>query len=363
MRNRLLKTCVLLIFMHATFVVISCTTGPNTDDFLLKGSWNQEGLQHAEINVIKEDEEGILFGTDSGLLQWDEYAKEFYSLGLSDEQVIGVVKFNDGVFLVGTKASGFSSGDTTLFRLGHGATNWDPFMNNFGGETGEYTFISKGPLKRQNTSGTVWVRAGNAVARSDDKGNKWELISGNWGSWGGAAVLFYLDPFHQDNVWVGGVSALSQANLYNTTDRGSTWTDVSAGLSDDIEAVAYDVISYPNNSNIILTGLSGSVPEAFKIKKSTDMGKNWKTVNHEVGIHCFTHSAANSEIVYASGRNSEGRLFFLASGDFGDTWQTIDHPESPTGIRVNDMVSVMEAGEEVLYLGTNKGVYSFIFDK
>jgi hypothetical protein len=53
------------------------------------------------------------------------------------------------------------------------------------------------------------------------------------------------------------------------------------------------------------------------------------------------------------------RLFFLATNNFGDTWQTIEHPESPANIYVNDMVSVTEDGQEVIYLGTNKGLYSF----
>jgi hypothetical protein len=341
--------------------MFGCTTGQEPD-YKFIGSWKLLGLQHTEINVIKEGGEGLLIGADKGVFQWNIQQGEFTDLGLGSEQIIGIAEFRDGELLVGTKALGFSSGETTLFRLVEGEKSWEPYMNNFGGETGEYTFINKGPLNRKSNSDTVWVRVGNAVAKSIDKGSKWELILGDWGSWGGSAPLFYLDPFLKDNIWVGGVSALSEAYLYRTTDNGDSWTDVTSGLSDGIEAVTYDAITFPKKDNTVLAGLSGTVREAFKIKKSKDMGENWNTVYDEAGIHCFTHSAIIPEIVYASGINTQGQLFFIASNDFGDTWQTIEYPESPTRIHVNDMVSVMEDGQEVIYLGTNKGLYSFTLE-
>lgn len=65
----------------------------------------------------------------------------------------------------------------------------------------------------------------------------------------------------------------------------------------------------------------------------------------------MTHSPRNLLIIYASGSNTTGKLFVLVSADFGDTWQTIEMEDGPTGIR------------EVLYFGTNNGVYSYTFGK
>lgn len=99
------------------------------------------------------------------------------------------------------------------------------------------------------------------------------------------------------------------------------------------------------------------------IRKSTNNGETWSTVFDEAGILTLAHSTRNPETVYASGINSQGRLFFNASGDFGDTWQTVEFEDSPDQIHVNDMVSLNEDGAEVLYFATNKGVYSYTFEE
>lgn len=358
--NGLSKKLNILIFVFATCLMLGCTTGQEPE-YEFMGSWELIGLQHTEIKLIEKDKEGLLIGTNAGLFHWKNDTEEFIDLGLNQDEIRGVVRFSDETLLAGIKSSGFSSGDTTLFRLRQGAETWEPFVNNFGGETGEYTFISKGPLKKTGVSDTIWVRIGNAVARSTDKGNHWELVVGSWDSWGGSALLFYFDPYRNGYIWIGGVSALSQVNLYKTIDNGNNWTNVTSGLSDGTEAAAYDVITFQSKSNVILAGLSGTINDALRIRKSTDEGETWNTVYSDAGIHSFTHSVQTPEIVYASGINSEGRLFFLASDDFGDTWETVKFPDSPIQIHVNDMVSVMEAGTEVLYLGTNKGLYSYTF--
>lgn len=130
----------------------------------------------------------------------------------------------------------------------------------------------------------------------------------------------------------------------------------------EFEGLEQLVIINQKNAKYLLIGLSGSFMEANVIRKSTDSGETWDTVLEGNGIYTFTQSALDPEIVYASGRNQEGHLFFLASNNFGDTWQTLEHPESPSNIYVNDMVSIMEDNQEVIYLGTNKGLYSFTVD-
>jgi len=121
------------------------------------------------------------------------------------------------------------------------------------------------------------------------------------------------------------------------------------------EDTIHDLLINPNSSDQVIIGLGG-------ILKTTDNGESWEAAFNEAAIYTFAHSARNPEIVYASGVNARGQLFFIASGDFGDTWQTVEFESGPTQIRVNDMVSVLENGNEVLYFGTNKGVYSYTFE-
>lgn len=41
----------------------------------------------------------------------------------------------------------------------------------------------------------------------------------------------------------------------------------------------------------------------------------------------------------------------------------IEWENSPAGVEVNDMATVMVDGREVLYLGTNNGVFTYRFEK
>jgi len=361
-KNKNNRLNLLRSFLFVLLFCISCSTNSDKRNIDFFGEWNEAALQHTVIKFMEKDEEGLFVGSNTGLYYCINYTEEYINLGLKEKEIRGVVRFSDGELLAGTKAFDFSSGDTTLYLLKPGMEKWEPFMNNFGGENGEYTYISKGPFKRTGASDTIWVRVGNAVARSKDKGNSWELVSGSWNNWGGAAVLFYFDPYREDNIWVGGVSALSQANLYKTTDNGKNWSSKTSGLSDNIEAVAYDVITHSTNKEMVLVGLSGAIQKAFKIKKSTNGGENWETVLSDIGVHSFTRSTRDENIIYASGINQNGTLFFTATNNFGDSWQTVEFEDGPTQIRVNDMISVLQNGKEVLYFGTNKGLYLYTLE-
>ena len=200
------------------------------------------------------------------------------------------------------------------------------------------------------------------VARSTDFGKSWESVVQSWEEPNlGTSLFVKVDTFNSDIIWAGGSNALFIPSLLKSEDSGDTWRGLV--VLENVEANVNDLITKNEEHAKSMIGLSGSVPEANIIRRSEDNGETWNTVFEGAGIYTFTHSASNPDIVYASGINPEGRLFFLASNDFGDTWQTLDYPESPSGIYVNDMVSIMEDGEEVIYLGTNKGVYSLTFEE
>lgn len=196
------------------------------------------------------------------------------------------------------------------------------------------------------------------VARSTNGGNSWKVVLGQWNSWGGLGTFIKMDPYYKGTVWAGGVNALSQPILLKSTDYGETWKGFNAI---DVEAVCRDVITAPNNKKIILAGFSGAKIKSNQIRKSTDGGKTWYTVLDSIYTLTLAHSARNPEIVYASGiKPKPSKLFFSVSPDFGDTWKLIIWKNGPVR-KINDMVTIMQNGREVLYLGTNKGVYSYTF--
>ncbi|MEX0660899.1 MAG: hypothetical protein WEA58_06595 [Balneolaceae bacterium] len=146
--------------------------------------------------------------------------------------------------------------------------------------------------------------------------------------------------------------------LYRS-NNGETWERITILGNEEgtVEATVYDVTISSQNPEHVLAGLG-------IIRKSTNNGETWTTVYNEAGIYTFTRSAGNPEVVYGSGENANGRLVFVASNDFGDTWEMVEFEENvSTGLRVNDMVSVLQDGEEVLYFATNKGLYSYRFER
>jgi len=154
----------------------------------------------------------------------------------------------------------------------------------------------------------------------------------------------------------------SQNRLVLATEEG-VFTRIGddfsrAGLEDE-EIV--DVVLTGDDEMIAGIRSSGVSSSDTTLFKTTDGGDSWETVFSGASIRSLVHSARDGRIVYGSGQNAQGTLFFAATPDFGNTWEIIEMQNSPAGIRVNDIAAVEKEGREVLYLGTNKGLFSFTF--
>lgn len=186
-------------------------------------------------------------------------------------------------------------------------------------------------------------------------------------SWGGYGGLLYIDPWHEGRIWVGGISPLSEVLLTKLNDyrKGwNEWIDVKEGLSPNIEAVAFEIITHRDNPDLVLAGLGGGVAQANNVKKSTDGGQIWhNTVLEKTGVHAFARSVIHPNIIYASGRDASGKVHFAATVNFGETWGKQTFEEGPSSITVNDLAVQVIDGQEVLFLGTNQGLYSFHLNK
>jgi len=347
-------------FPSLCFIFFSLSGCSSTDTHLsrldLEGTFNTTSLENPVVHKLKLKNNVLYSGTDSGLFQSDIESNSWNSLGVPSAQVRAFAVLEHQEILA---ALNFDDGDSlTIGRTTTSGKDWIPYRNNYGGDKSRSIPTSFGQSSENNT---ILYAAGSlfSIAKSTDKGKSWKLILGNWD---GFNSVFFLkvNSYNPNYIYTGGTAATFQALLYQSSNSGDSWQNLSVF---DGEANVYDVVVYPNQSNIILAGLTGSIKSANIIRKSTDGGQSWQTVLEDIGVRTFTHSARNPEIVYASGLNDKGTLFFAASNDFGDTWQRVEWADSPTGVRVNDMVSVMEDGHEVLYLGTNMGLYSYTFEE
>ncbi len=185
--------------------------------------------------------------------------------------------------------------------------------------------------------------------KSEDDGKNWNTLDH-----GGAPRFVYVSEEHQNQIWIGGQTNILSAYLEVSKDYGETWESlgqkVAGGFS---ESTVYSVVVNPVDEEMILVGIGGG------IRKSEDSGESWETVQEGYAILNLANSRTFSERVYGSGLSSEGKLFIAVSEDYGHSWQIELYPNSPDEIYVNDMVVTTIETEEVVYMGTNRGVYGF----
>jgi len=203
------------------------------------------------------------------------------------------------------------------------------------------------------------MASGPLIARTVNGGNSWEVVNGDdWGSCAGYGTFIYSDPVNSNLIWAGGVTGISSPSLFKSEDKGKNWSRITS-LNNGGDATAHDAISNLKNSNWVLLGLGGPFSVSNNIQKSINGGEIWKISLAETGVHTFTRSITNPDLIFASGRDPSTNLFFAITTDFGETWKKEIFTEGPEAITTNDLEILMIDGREVLFLATDQGLYSF----
>ena len=366
-----LRFLFLIIAMVTITLMTECTRNPvgNNPQLNLSGTFKPAGLAGITVNHFNLFKGSLYAATDSGLYQLplsDLTSNSWSSLGLQEKKIIDVTFLLGDSILAAKADSDFVSRETTLFLSPDHGKSWQPWQHNYGGDTGKYTYIGALAAARKQSDTLIALGDGMMKALSVNGGKKWNLANGDhWDDWGGVPERVYIDPYYKGRIWAFGVDGLSQPYLFKSINYGISWTRFFS--IEGPEAVCYDIATNPYNKEAILAGLSGTVLEALQIRKSVDGGQTWKVVYTGEGIYALAQSPKDGRIVYASGlyMNNSEPLFFAASNNFGNTWQTVADTTStaPTGIHTNDLVAATVNGNEILFFGTNKGVYEYAFSK
>ncbi len=332
--------------------LFSCSTdSQSTKQLNVEGSFGEPSLPEQEIFEIKANDETLYAGTDNNLYLKSEKESAWQPLGLPAGKVRTFVVLSEQELLASVN---FNNGDSsTIARTNDGGKSWNPFRNGYGGNLQVIPFSMDAEKKNP---AVLFARSSPFmyVARSINGGANWENLIGTWNNPNlGAGIFVKIDSNNPQNVWAGGANAFFQPSLFKSENGGDDWKGLT--VLKNTEATIHDLLINPNSSDQAIIGLGG-------ILKTTDNGESWEAAFNEAAIYTLTHSARDPEVVYGSGVNALRQLFFIASNDFGDSWQTVEFEGGPTQIQVNDMISVMQNGKEVLYFGTNKGLYSFTFE-
>ena len=125
----------------------------------------------------------------------------------------------------------------------------------------------------------------------------------------------------------GKVFLATRMGLFNSGDRGSTWSDMEVGRFSPL-TYARDVQVAPNNPNVLYAALSPAArSEDGSLYRSDDLGQTWMRFDHDVTpestMMTIALSRQNPDVVHCATRG--GQVFGTQDG--GATWQEYPLPE------------------------------------
>lgn len=254
-----------------------------------------------------------------------------------------------------TPANMYAGTSEGVYRSTDGGRNWTPGIGL--PATSGTTDLAIAPSR----PATVYavVRAGNlspfsgrSVYRSDDSGRNWQMAgTGLPGAFSGP-TLVTVDPRDWRTAYAG-----TSAGLYRTGDGGETWERVPAIPQIPVLSVAIA----PGAARSILVG-TASVDAESNLYRSRDDGVTW-TVGGQglpvaAAVVSILHSPSDADVIYAGTIISRGKDVPLGglyrSADGGATWASMGTPEFTWSV----YRLVMRAGEQKLFIATNKGIWS-----
>lgn len=331
---------------------LSIAASPLDEDVLLVGgvntwksedggaSWNLVGhwyggfgaqAVHADVHMLKFRENGDLFQTNDGGIYLSTSSGDAYSWvdktnGMEISQIykLSVSQTNDDEVIIGLQDNG-----TKL--------TWDGNWADVKGGDGMECLID---YSNENIQyGTVYY------GQIDRTYNRWQSSTDVSASSNGAWVTPYvIDPNNPSVLYAG------YANIFKTTNRGDSWTQISnINSSNKLRSIALS----PSDQGVIYTA------DSYSIYKSINDGESWENITSGLpGSNSITNITVknddpNTVWVTLGGFDSNA---IYESTDGGDSWSNISAglPELPATSVVQNVVI---SNEVHLYLSTRIGVY------
>jgi len=184
------------------------------------------------------------------------------------------------------------------------------------------------------------------VYKSTNGGNSWQVVSGDLtdgddGSSYHTITTLAVSPVNTSVVLAG----TDDGNVHISTNGGTSWTDISAGLPDRwITRVAAD----PFDGNTIYATCSGfrwdeTAPHVFR---SADLGNTWVDISSnlpEIPVNCFIADPTREDRYFIG---TDGGVFWTKDG--GNVWESLN------GNLGNITITSMKihTGENFLLIGT-----------
>lgn len=185
-------------------------------------------------------------------------------------------------------------------------------------------YVCNGDLVADPNCDTVFWSGGDhavgfdtvmSVSKTYDLGDTW--IRYDLTDTVGKTEALAVDPSNSDIVYAGGYEG-SNAALYKTTDGGSNWTNMSAGLGGwTVRTIAID----PDNTSILYAGTVDG------IYKSTDAGTTWTNTGCSLVWDLLVDPSVTSTI-YAATSNG-----MFVSHNAAEDWFDLNEGLDTTEVR------------------------------
>ncbi len=233
------------------------------------GAFSTIGASASGIIIAGSDLSGAYRSTDGGT-SWDVIGAD---KGLTETHVsgLGFHQTNGDILYIGT--------ENGIFRSSDGGNSVSQVL--VGGYITDIEFGTNAPSTGYASYHPTYNSNQGVIYKSTDNGLSWSQVSTNLPS-GLRLLKILVDPTNADILYVlsgEGRFACGPAEVYKSTDGGSTWTHITASISMEILDVALD----PNNANtLFITTMNADCAAPYywtdlngDLYKSTDGGNTW----------------------------------------------------------------------------------------
>jgi hypothetical protein len=316
---------------------------------LLKVEFSSHALDGFVVNRLLADEYGVYAATDRGLF-YSANSESWQLFTSSDWDVLDIISLNADHLMMTI----LSRGQYQLVETLDKGITWQFIEHNFGG-----TFAKENEeinrLQWDPESQVLYAVGIDVLAKSEDQGRNWQVLSGHWKSFGsGMSAVTYSAAY--PTIFYGGQGAIENPILrrVNINDLSEDLIDVSHLLPSPstVEEVRFDVV---DPATVYVVGEGGII-------KSTDMGDTWEPMltNHNSRFYFdLIQHPESPTTFYTAGWNKAFNepqsLVFEVSLDSGLTWEQFQHPDETLFGGVRTMALVKSETETTVYLGLYKG--------
>jgi titin len=255
-----------------------------------------------------------------------------------------------------------------ILKSTNGGTTWALLGSSVFNQSG-FSGIAVDPNNASNLYATVWYGPSTnsaGVWHSTDGGSTWTnttaAIHSTSTSFSIAASDIVMDPANSSILYAGLVRddpTGSQNGVYETTDGGTTWTQLTSGLPTG-SAVGTSVrVAEAHSSPTTLYATifdTSSVPHRYT---TTNGGTSWTELpalptNEELRYWHTVLSVDpnNAQTVYVNGDHT---LYRSTNG--GSTWVELDNSEDPTGIYFDNSGKFILTGDHGIYRQNSPNYY------